>query len=254
MAEINGALVRELYLDKGWSMRKVAKEVGVPLATLSRFMKKNGIDSRSKADAQKNYLKDNTHQMSGRKHSDETKKKISSSLGVFWDSLSEGEREEVKRKIGQAWKRKWAAMSDEERRLMMSELATKAKEAQGNGSRLERFIAEELRKRGYTVEERSTNYTAGKDFEVDLALPKQSIAIEVDGPTHFLPIYGEEHLMQQQERDARKDELVNAVGLSVLRVRDNNGPLSQLRIDRIEQAIKEIEEDGRTSVWYVEHD
>lgn len=254
MADINEQDVRQLYLKEGLSMRKVAATLKVPLATLSRFMKKHGIDARSKAQAQKNYLKDHDHQMSGRKHTDETKKKISSSLGEFWDSLSDEEREEVKRKIGSAWQRKWAAMSEQERKLMMESLSSKAKEVQGQGSRLERFIAEELRRRGYVVEERSTNYTAGKDFEVDLALPKEMIAIEVDGPTHFLPIYGEEHLAQQQERDDRKDDMINSSGYSVLRVRDNNGPLSQLRIDKIEQAIEEIREDGRTSVWYVEQD
>lgn len=252
MAEINEEEVRDLYLEQGKSMRNVAKAMGVPLATLSRFMKKVGIETRNKAQAQKNFLRDHDHQMKGRKHTDETKKKISSSLGEFWDSLNDEEREEFKRKIGSAWKRKWASMSELDRRTMMEGLSSRAKETQGQGSRLERFIAEELRKRGYIVEERSTHYTAGKDFEVDLALPNEMVALEVDGPTHFLPIYGEEHLEQQQHRDARKDDMINAVGYSVLRVRDNNGPLSQLRIDKIEQAIKEINEDGGTSVWYVE--
>lgn len=252
MVDINEYEVRRLYQDEGLSMRKVAAELDVPLATLNRFMKRNGITARDKKQAQKNYLKDNDHQMKGRKHTDETKKKISQGLGEFWDSLTVEETEALKAKIGSAWKRKWSAMSDAERRQMMAELAAKAKEAAGGGSRLERFIAEELQKRGYVVEERSTNYTAGKSFEVDLALPKERVAIEVDGPTHFMPIYGEDHLAEQQERDARKDELIMSTGYRVLRIRDNNGPLSQLRIDRIEQAIKEMDEDGGTSVWYVE--
>ncbi len=252
MADINEQDVRDLYLKKGLSMRGVAKKVGVPLATLSRFMKKCGIITRSKAEAQKNYLSENDHQMKGRKHTAETKKKISHSLGDFWDALSDNEREKFKQQIGSAWKRKWESMSEVERRTMMEGLSSKAKLSQGKGSRLERFIAEELRKRGYLVEERSIHYTAGKDFEVDLALPGEMIAIEVDGPTHFMPIYGDEHLEQQQDRDERKDDMINAIGYSVLRVRDNNGPLSQLRIDKIEQGIKEIKEDGRTSVWYIE--
>ena len=252
MAEINEDDVRRLYLEEGLSMRAVAKAVGAPLATLSRFMKKCGIGARDKAQAQKNYLKDNDHQMKGRKHSDATKKKISHSLGDFWDSLSDDEREEFKRKIGSAWQRKWAGMSELERKLMMEGLSNRAKETQGNGSRFERYIAEELRQRGYLVEERSIHYTAGKDFEVDLALPNELIALEVDGPTHFLPIYGQEHLDQKKERDARLDEMINSVGYSVLRIRDNNGALSQLRIDKIELAIEEIKQDGRTSVWYVE--
>jgi very-short-patch-repair endonuclease len=254
MADLNENEVRHLYVEEGLSMRAMSKQLKVPLATLSRFMKKVGINSRTKAEAQKNYLKNNDHQMKGRRHTAETKKQISSSLGEFWDNLSDDERDAVKRKIGAAWRRKWAAMTEQARRLMMEDLSSKAKEVQGKGSRLERFIAEELRKRGYTVEERSTNYTAGKSFEVDLALPAERIAIEVDGPTHFLPIHGEDQLAKQQGRDNRKDMMINAIGFNVLRVRDNNGPLSQLRIDKIEQAIKEIKEDGGTSVWYIEQD
>ena len=252
MVDINEEDVRKLYQDDGLSMRKVAEELNVPLASLSRFMKKVGISSRDKAQAQKNYLKTNDHQMQGRKHKEETKRQISKGLGKFWDNLSDEEANEIKRKIGSAWKRKWESMSEAERKNTMQQLANKAKEAQGNGSRLERFIAEELRKRGYLVEERSTNYTAGKSFEVDIALPKQMIAIEVDGPTHFLPIYGEEHLAEQQERDGRKDDMIMSAGYNVLRIRDNNGPLSQLRIDRIEEHIKEIVNDGGTHVWYVD--
>ena len=251
MVDINETEARRLYYDEGLSMRKVAKELNVPLATLSRFMKGKGITARSKAQAQKNFLKTNEHQMAGRKHTDETKKKISQGLGEFWDSLTEEETDALKAKIGSAWKNKWAAMSETERRATMEELSNKAKEAQGDGSRLERFIAEQLIDRGYVVEERTTNYVAGKSFEVDIALPKERIAIEVDGPTHFMPIYGEEHLAEQQERDSRKDEALNSVGYSVLRIRDNNGPLSQLRIDRIIESFKEIEQDGGTSVWYI---
>lgn len=252
MAEINQDDVRRLYLQEGLSMRAVSVALKIPLATLSRFMKKHGISARNKAQAQKNFLKENDHQMSGRKHSQETKAKISSSLGDFWDNLSEEDREAVKRKIGDAWRRKWAGMSEQDRKIMMHDLAAKAKQTQGKGSRLERFIAEELRSRNYTIEERSTNYTAGKDFEVDIALPLEMIAIEVDGPTHFLPIHGAEHLEKQKDRDARKDDMINSIGWSVLRIRDNNGPLSQLRIQKIVEAIEEIKQDGGTSVWYVE--
>lgn len=65
MAELNEEDVRRLYQDQGLSMRKVAAQLETPLASLSRFMKKHGIDTRDKAQAQKNYLKTNNHQMQG---------------------------------------------------------------------------------------------------------------------------------------------------------------------------------------------
>ena len=252
MVSINEEDVRRLYQDQGLSLRKVATELKVSLATLSRFMKRCGIPTRNKASAQKNFLKSNDHQMKGRSHSDETKKRISHGLGEFWENLSDDEADALKKHIGSAWKRKWEAMSENERQTMMQDLANKAKDVAGQGSRFERFVAEQLRLRGYTVEERSINYIAGKDFEVDVALPKDMIAIEVDGPSHFLPIHGEEALQKQQERDERKNQLVMSAGYNILRIRDNNGALSQLRMDKIEQAIKEIKEDGGVHVWYCE--
>ena len=94
MVEINEDEVRRFYLDDGLSMRAVAGKVEVPLATLSRFMKKHGITARDKKQAQTNFLKTHEHQMKGRKHSDETKNKISAGLGEFWDSLSEEEEQD----------------------------------------------------------------------------------------------------------------------------------------------------------------
>ncbi len=252
MVEINEDEVRRFYLDDGLSMRVVAGKIEVPLATLSRFMKKHGITARDKTQAQTNFLKTHEHQMQGRKHSDETKNKISAGLGEFWDGLSEEEEQELRSRIGGAWKRKWAAMSDAERAATIEGLSQASKASQGKGSKLERFLAEELRTRGYVIEERTVHYTPGHAFEVDLALPREGILIEVDGPTHFLPIFGEEYLEQQQERDERKDNLLTSAGWDVLRVRDNNGPLSKLRVDKIEQAIQEIKKDGGTSVWYIE--
>jgi hypothetical protein len=37
----------------------------------------------------------------------------------------------------------------------------------------------------------------------------------------------------------------------VLRIRDNNGPLSQVRMDRITEKITEIKQYGKCRVWYM---
>ena len=245
-------LIRRFYQDEGKSLREVAKTLGVSAPTLSRYMKKYGIVARDKAQAQKNYLNNNEHQMKGRSHSDETKQKISNSIGEFWESLSHEEEEALRAKIGSAWKKKWASMSQQARSAMIEGLSNKAKESQGDGSRFERFVAHELRKAGYLVEERTTNYTAGKSFEIDIALPKEKIAIEIDGPSHFLPIYGEKQLFAQQERDERKNKMVNSSGYSVLRIRDNNGAMSKLRINKIIEAIKEVVAENKPIVKIIQ--
>lgn len=50
----------------------------------------------------------------------------------------------------------------------------------------------------------------GNGLEIDLAIPSLKIAIEINGPTHYTDIYGQENLIKTQARDKRKvDSLVN---------------------------------------------
>lgn len=243
--------LRRLYLDEGLSLRKIAAQLQRPLSTVNKYMKKYGIDRRSKSGAQSLFLENNDHPMQGKHHSQETKDQISGTLGAFWNDLDDAKREEYRERVGSGWKRKWAAMSDGEKTNMIAELNAAGRAKQGQGSRFERFVAAELNKRGYAVEIRTHNYMPSAKFEVDIALARQGVMIEVDGPTHFMDIYGEDALKRQQEKDAEKDEYLTQAGFGVLRVQDNNGPLSQVRIERITNKIEEMTEKGRGQVWYM---
>jgi len=245
------AILRELYVDKGLSLRKIAKELDRPITSIKKYMDKYGIECRSKSQAQSAFLSKNDHPMKGKKHSDETKSRISNTLGSFWDNLSTEEREKYTEIVGSGWKKKWASMNKEERENLLSSLNAASRANQGNGSRFERFLAEQLRNRGYSVEERTHNYMPSARFEVDIALAAERVMIEVDGPTHFLPIYGEEALEKQQAKDSKKDEYLTSADFDVLRVRDNNGPLSQARIERIVTKITEILENKKRQVYYI---
>ena len=62
-------------------------------------------------------------------------------------------------------------------------------------------------------------------MEMDLLLPEIPLAIEVDGITHWRPIYGdtpeekEEKLLKKQDADARKNGLLFDAGYKVLRIK-----------------------------------
>ena len=53
------------------------------------------------------------------------------------------------------------------------------------------------------------------------------IAIEVDGPAHFLPIWGEENLQKRVKSDAIKSGLLLTAGFVVLRIKHITKNLSQ---------------------------
>lgn len=247
---IEEATLRKLYCEQGLSLRKMSEKLKRPVSAITKYMDQYGIERRTKSDAQKGYLSDNDHPMQGKHHTEEAKKKISASLGDFWDSLDPDQRAEYRQLVGSGWRKRWASMSNAERENMIASLNAANRQQQGHGSRFERFLADELRSRGYVVEERSNNYIANAKQEVDLALTHEGIMIEVDGPTHFMPIYGEEALERQEAKDADKDDYLISAGFSVLRIQDNNGPLSQVRIEKIVTEIERIKKtNGKCRVW-----
>jgi very-short-patch-repair endonuclease len=204
-------------------------------------MKKYGMSRRDKSDAQKVYLQENPHPMAGKSHREETKLKISKSLESFWDNLSPEDEKELRQKMGSGWKAKWGGMSQDDRDDVLRNMSSHLRAAKNKGSKLENYLAEQFRVVGYVVDVRTTLYTPGKAFEVDIALPEINVMIEVDGPTHHDPIFGDDVLVYQENRDERKNDILLSQGYHVVRILDKNGPLSMLRFRKIHDTIKSLE-------------
>ncbi len=70
------------------------------------------------------------------------------------------------------------------------------------------------------------------------------IAIELDGPSHWQPIYGEEALQKQKEDDALKDNLFNGLGIPFIRHRLTDGRIrksDEAAIkEKLQEAVKSI--------------
>lgn len=49
-------------------------------------------------------------------------------------------------------------------------------------------------------------------LEIDLLVPAAKVAIELNGPTHYLPIFGEEELEKVKNRDAIKRDMLRKEG------------------------------------------
>ena len=57
------------------------------------------------------------------------------------------------------------------------------------------------------------------NFEIDLLLPELNTIIEVDGPQHFLPLFGEEKLAETIKLDSVKNGLLISKGFCVIRIK-----------------------------------
>lgn len=170
---------------------------------------------RSKSEAQAVALESerHTHPTKGTVRDDETKRKISESLSESWEKLSDKEYKRRSEISKTNFDNMTDAKKEEFRRLSAEAIRTAAKE----GSKLEKFLFDKLTEKGLYVEFHKS-LAQNLRLEVDLFVRDLKTAIEVDGPSHFLPIWGEEHLTKTKASDLEKNGILLARGYSVIRL------------------------------------
>ena len=80
-------------------------------------------------------------------------------------------------------------------------------------------------------------------LQIDLFIPNINVAIEVDGPSHFLPVWGEEALAKTITYDAKKQGLILGKGLVLIRIKqskDFSKSRATLIYDKLLTIIKAI--------------
>jgi len=76
-----------------------------------------------------------------------------------------------------------------------------------------------LTEAGIKVEFHKEHLLLNENLHIDLFLPEINVAIEVDGPSHFEPIWGEEALERTQKSDRQKNGLILNSGFVLIRVK-----------------------------------
>lgn len=241
----NPKYLQKEYIDNKRSTSDIAKELGTYPVTIRRALIKHGFEVRNKSQAQKNNIKKNGAPMQGKTRSVREREKISKGLQNFWDGMDAKEEAAVRSRLSENAKRNWRNISREEKNKRLRKMQTAARKT-GGGSKNENLVADILGDIGYRVIQRSKDYAPRRQFEIDIALPDERIAIEWDGVTHFEPVYGEEHLAKVQQKDKYKDNLLVSNGWTVIRCRDMSTTSSlafcRRAVDKILEAIEDCEE------------
>lgn len=230
-------------LDKSFAV--IAKAYDTYPNKLRRDAKKFGIAVKSRAEAQQLALKSgrSKHPTKGKNRSLETKEKISNKIRESWENFSD---KELQRR-SKLSKQQWANMGQEEKQELMRAANEGIRRAAQEGSKLEKIILSALIKEGFQVEFHKEHLLSNEKIHIDLYLPNQGIAIEIDGPSHLKPIWGQEAFERCQKTDSHKNGLLTGRGISVIRIQHEN-KLSKIRMTNLaKQTVKKVSESKNWS-------
>ena len=210
-----GYVIQEYSNNK--STYEIAKNLNTYPKKIERILKKNGCKLRNKSEAQKSALKYGraTHPTKGKPKTEEQKLQISKAVEKRWQQMSAEER----RRFAQEAKKRWDKLGDGEKGLMRKKAAEALRKSSIEGSKAEKFLYSELTKSGYSTIIHKRHLIEGEKFEIDLFLPDLGIAIEIDGPQHFTPLFGEKHLRNYIKYDSIKNGLLISKGYCIIRVK-----------------------------------
>ena len=217
MTVVNFDKIVKMYTEENKSTYEIAEKFNTYPNKVRRILKKHGYNLKDKSAAQKTALEKgrSTHPTKGKKRTYAEKLKISSSISDYWSGMSEEDRQD---RVEQA-KTRWTEMSEEDRQNLRDLSIQAIQRASTHGSKLENFILKALIKAGHRVEFHKKNLIPNEKLEIDLYIPVLKTIIEVDGPSHFLPVWGEEKLQKQIRADLHKNGLTLGRGYAIIRIK-----------------------------------
>lgn len=226
-----------LYFEENCSLNEIAKQYNTYGKRIERELKAAGYQLRSKADAQRIRLAEGkvAHPTAGKELSDETKVKISNKMHDSWKSISEDERE----------RRREVARDNFDKRTDKEEFIKQGfehiKATSKDGSKLEKYIADRLNDAGYYTLVHQKHIVQDEKMHIDIMLPKNNIALEIDGPSHYSDIWGAESLSKTQARDSKKNGLLLGDGYHVIRLRAPSSVSDYFMRNSSDLILKQIE-------------
>ena len=107
------------------------------------------------------------------------------------------------------------------------------------GSKLEQFLQKRLQSAGFSVRMHELIIPA-ENLEIDLYIKELKTIIEVDGPSHFYPIWGEEKLQKQINADLRKSGALLSKGYVVIRIKSEGQESLSKKEELINCVLKQL--------------
>lgn len=242
------SFIKDQYENKKKSFKEIAESGETYANKIRRDAIKYGINIRDKSEAQKNALVSGKveHPTKGKNRSEKTKTKIGRSVLTSWEKLSDKELQKRKNKARDNWNN--LSKDEQENILRMANEAVR--ESSKTGSKLEKYIFNKLLKDGYVVEFHKEQNLVNTKLQIDLFMPKMRVAIEVDGPSHFEPVWGADALKRNKSYDDKKTGLILGKGLVLIRitqVKDFSKSRADIIYENLKKQLDNIDKNFPTS-------
>ena len=239
MASLSKEFLLKEYVGKKRSFSSIAKQLGTYPNKIRRAAISMGIQPRNKADAQKEALQSGRHKhpTKGKGHANTTKEKISNTTYKYWEHMDDKERN----KRSSAGKKHWDSLSEEKKRSIHKLSGEAIRRASKEGSKLEKHLFSSLTERGFNVDFHKEHMLLNERLHIDLFLPEMATAIEVDGPSHFEPVWGEEALSRTQKSDQQKTGLLLSNGFVLIRIKQKKALSEKYKREVVNNLVKELD-------------
>lgn len=241
------SVIKNLYESQNKSFKDIADQLETYANKIRRDAIKFKINIRDKSEAQKNALTTGKHKhpTKGTIRSDSTKQKIGTSVLKAWSELDPSELHSRKQKA----KQNWENLTDDERSLIQQKANQAVRVASKTGSKLEKFLLNQLIKNGYKVLFHEEHILSNTKLQIDLMIPNLNLAIEIDGPSHFAPIWGSDTLSKNIKYDQKKEGLIIGKGLKLIRIKqtkDYSKSRALLVYDKLKDVIDSVSNNTLT--------
>lgn len=226
------------FVEKQRSPSSIAEEWNTYSNKIRRELKYYGFSLRDRSEAQSLAIKCGRHPHPTRGHNrpPEIKLKISEAVARSWQSMDEEERKYRSDLSRDQWER----MPEEEKKALKIVALNALRETTRVGSKLEKFLYLSLKELGYAVDFHAQHILSDTHLQTDLYLPTYNCVIEVDGPSHFFPIWGQETLEKNILSSAKKNNLLLTSGFVVIRIKHLTKSLSDFYKRKLLRTVVEL--------------
>lgn len=243
------------YISKQKSIGQIAKEVKVGPSVIRRHLIYFAIPIRSASEAQA------LAESSGRrKNPTKGRKRRQDEIANLARGVSQAyhnQSPEAKEARANQLRAQYENMTDEQKDKFRTKGAAAVRDAAKSGSKMDIYVAEQLRRKGYHVEQHKQFIIENEKMHIDVFLPEINVGIEIDGPTHLRPVYkfgaeAQADFTHQQERDRRKNAQFIQSGLRIIRLgveRATSIPQREVYFELVLRAIDNMKRNNRDLMY-----